>query len=178
MGVTYQEAQYTLSYVWPDGDREAGAAARRFLRSILGVWGLVQRTADDVELAASELISNAAEHAKGPYELLLRGTATQFVCAVRDCDPYVPVTPSSEAVSPALPQLVEGTEELAERGRGLRIVEHLFPGAWGFRPLGDGTKLAWIGAWPGGGEEGMFPPALLDRFEVYSRTGQVGRLGR
>ncbi|MGW7408435.1 hypothetical protein ACWGI9_32925 [Streptomyces sp. NPDC054833] len=33
---------------------------------------------------------------------------------------------------------------LAERGRGLLIVEALTGGAWGYRVPGDGTKIAWI----------------------------------
>ncbi|WP_323137170.1 ATP-binding protein [Streptomyces sp. NBC_01764] len=133
-------------YTWTKGSRAPVSAARRALREALNRAGLAGEVVDGAALAASELVANATEHAVGPYKMVLRRSASGLVCEVHDHDPYVPVFPH-----PAPDELPcdgdssdEVVELLAERGRGLRIVDQLTVGRWGFDRIDDGGKVAWM----------------------------------
>src|SRR3954470_10752114 len=63
--------EYTL-YI--PNDLRAVTVARRTLRLILTMHGLI-RLVDTAELVATELVSNAVRHTKGPAALRVRGAA-------------------------------------------------------------------------------------------------------
>ena len=116
----------------------AARQARGVIREALAEWGLDALT-DDAELAGSELVANAAEHAHGqPIRLTLRQHKLASGRAAITCD----VTDSS----PKLPK-VRRADPDAERGRGLAIVAEL---AWanGTTLHPDGKTISFVLAEP------------------------------
>lgn len=106
-------------------------AAREFVRDCLKSWKLEAMT-DDLELMASEVVTNALTHADSYVELRLRLHPDRIRLEVRDTD-----------VTPPLPSSLSACEEenaQAEHGRGLIIVDAL--GEWGSSPSGRG-KVVW-----------------------------------
>ncbi|MYX32891.1 MULTISPECIES: SpoIIE family protein phosphatase [unclassified Streptomyces] len=105
--------------------------ARKFVRDCLRSWRL-EAVADDMELMASEIVTNALTHADSYVELRLRLHPDRVRLEVRDTD-----------VTPPLPSSLSACEEenaRAEHGRGLIIVDAL--GEWGISPSGRG-KVVW-----------------------------------
>ena len=83
---------------------------------------------DDVRLVASELTTNAMEHAQTPFTLTLMREGHSVLLSVQDG-------------SPGLPRL--GTPDAsAQRGRGLSIVDRL-SSAWGVDVAADRSKAVW-----------------------------------
>lgn len=124
--------------------------ARRFVRELLGRWGL-SAACDDLEVLVSEVVTNALIHAHSDVELRLRDYPDRVRVEVRDSDPYPPVPTAL---------LDDDADNLeAESGRGLLIVDAL-ASAWGSSPAGRG-KTTWfeigvtedqhLGAGAGGG---------------------------
>lgn len=115
------------------GNLSAPRRARAAIGQVLASWGL-SSLAPDIQLLASELVANAAEHAPGePMGLLLRQTTTQdgrpgVRCEVADCSPELPPASRSEPDS--------------ERGRGLAIVTAVAADS-GITARRDG-KTAWF----------------------------------
>ncbi|MGW7001953.1 ATP-binding SpoIIE family protein phosphatase [Streptomyces sp. NPDC054933] len=106
---------------------------RRFLNRQLRNWGWEQ-ISDDVELAATELVTNALVHADSEVDIRLREYPDRIRVEVRDSDPRPPL--------PA-PITASGAEESeSEHGRGLIIVESL-ASSWGNSPSGRG-KSVWF----------------------------------
>ncbi|MFF8841902.1 ATP-binding protein [Streptomyces sp. NPDC015127] len=102
-------------------------------------------TISEGALAVSELVANAHEHACGPYEMHLRSFGGRYVCEIHDGEPLLPADLYVAAVPSANAEPVEGVSGLlAERGRGLRIVNELARGQWGFLVTECGTKAAWV----------------------------------
>jgi anti-sigma regulatory factor (Ser/Thr protein kinase) len=143
---------------WTDCTPDAVCRARTVLRRVLAQLGCDGEVIGDAVLAASELVANATEHAVGPYELRLRRTAAELLCEVQDGDPRIPEIPAFPAVALFGPDpagrgggLDALLELMTERGRGMRIVDQLTCGAWGFRSDagGAGVKVAWMVV-PGG----------------------------
>ncbi|WP_329433267.1 ATP-binding protein [Streptomyces sp. NBC_01280] len=134
---------------WTSGTPNPSAQARAALRRILDQLGLSGEAIGDAVLAVSELVANATEHAPGPYEMRLRIAAAEYFCEIEDRDPHVPEIPAFPSDAPFAPD-PEGRgggldallDLLAERGRGLSIVNELTRGAWGFRCTRT-TKVAW-----------------------------------
>ncbi|MFJ9822681.1 SpoIIE family protein phosphatase [Streptomyces sp. NPDC101151] len=107
--------------------------ARRFIREQLHVWDL-DEVRDDVELLASEVVTNALIHADSSVDVRLREYPDHLRLEVRDADPTPPV-----------PSAVTATDEAnawAEHGRGLLIVDEL-ASQWGKSPSGRG-KTVWF----------------------------------
>ncbi|MFC8124496.1 SpoIIE family protein phosphatase [Streptomyces sp. NPDC057302] len=102
-------------------------AGRRFLRAKLQEWGLMAQ-ADTALLLASELLTNAFRHARGPFNLRLWHSVRELGVEITDRS-----TPRPRA------RLAESTEE---DGRGLLLVEALAD-AWGTRPTING-KTVWF----------------------------------
>lgn len=132
--------------------------ARAALRGALDQLDYGADVIDDVLLCASEFVANAIEHAKGPYEMRLRAVGGVVVCEVDDRDPRIPgVAAFDRAPLYAVEERYRGggldalASVLSERGRGLRIVDVLTGGAWGFRASGT-TKTAWLAIPAGSGE--------------------------
>ncbi|MER7576660.1 PAS domain S-box protein [Streptomyces sp. NPDC126514] len=100
---------------------------RCFLTKTLTDWDCAH-LADDARLLASEVLTNAIQHAQGPLGLRLRRTATELTVEVSDNSPH-------------LPQLRLATPD-DESGRGLLLVDTLAD-SWGVRPTDDG-KTTWF----------------------------------
>ncbi|MZG18553.1 ATP-binding protein [Streptomyces sp. SID5914] len=135
---------------WTSCTPDAPAQARAALRCALDQFGFDGEVISDAVLAVSEFVTNASQHAVGPYEMRLRRTAAEVICEVEDHDPRIPEVPAFPDTAPFDP--VEenrggGLEalctQLSESGRGLHIVHELTKGAWGFRSR-KGTKTAWF----------------------------------
>ncbi|MFI6879281.1 ATP-binding protein [Streptomyces sp. NPDC050400] len=120
--------EYTL-YI--PNDPRAVTVSRRTLRLVLTVHGPPQLL-DVAELLATELVTNAVRHTKGPAALRLRWADGVLRIGVWDADPKPPAPPLF-------------TPPDAERGRGLDLVRACADG-WGWHPLlssGDHGKLVW-----------------------------------
>ncbi|MFE9061846.1 SpoIIE family protein phosphatase [Streptomyces violaceusniger] len=114
-------------------DLQGVQETRQFMRDNLRSWGRDAMT-DDLELMASEVVTNALIHADSDVELRLRDYPDHIRLEVRDSD-----------VSPPVPSSLSATEEenaQAEHGRGLIIVDGLAT-AWGSSPSGRG-KTVWL----------------------------------
>src|SRR4051794_11436229 len=122
--------EYTL-YI--PNDVRAVTVARRTLRLILTMHGLI-RLVDTAELLATELVSNAVRHTKGPAALRVRWSAGVLRIGAWDADPEPPEPPVP------LEQVVE-----VEEGRGLGLVRACAD-LWGWQPLtrdGNRGKVVW-----------------------------------
>ncbi|MFE9774850.1 SpoIIE family protein phosphatase [Streptomyces sp. NPDC005931] len=111
------------------GDPEALSGARRMIRAAVGAWGARDR-ADEVELAADELVTNALMHTEGAAVVTLR--------ALTGSDRRLRV--EVEDSSSALPRRREAGDS-GVSGRGLLLVEALSD-VWGVEARGGG-KCVW-----------------------------------
>ncbi|MET8767240.1 ATP-binding SpoIIE family protein phosphatase [Streptomyces sp. NPDC004658] len=114
----------------PRHDLAGVRRARRFLRESLDGWDL-GALADDAELLACEVVTNALVHGDSEVDVRLRRYPRKVRVEVRDCAPR-----------PAVPVTVLREEDQAESGRGLVIVAAL-AAAWGNSPSGRG-KTVWF----------------------------------
>ncbi|WP_435242648.1 SpoIIE family protein phosphatase [Streptomyces cucumeris] len=114
-------------------DLQGVKATRRFVRESLAAWDR-DTLADDLELMASEVVTNALIHADSHVDLRLRACPDHIRLEVRDSDATPPV-PSALSAS-------DEENAQAEHGRGLLIVESLAT-AWGTSPSGRG-KTIWL----------------------------------
>ena len=111
------------------GDPEALTEARHMIRAAVRAWGAGER-ADEIELAADELITNALMHTEGSAIVTLRvlaGPARRLRVDVEDS-------------SSALPRRREAGES-GVSGRGLMLVDMLAD-VWGVEARGGG-KCVW-----------------------------------
>ncbi|MEU2978569.1 SpoIIE family protein phosphatase [Streptomyces hirsutus] len=111
------------------GDPEALTEARRMIRAGVGAWGAGNR-ADEIELVADELITNALMHTEGSAVVTLRvltGGERRLRVDVEDS-------------SSALPRRREAGESCVS-GRGLLLVE-ILTDEWGVEARGGG-KCVW-----------------------------------
>ncbi|MET7437411.1 ATP-binding protein [Streptomyces sp. NPDC004082] len=120
-------------------DVRAVTVSRRTIRLILTMHGLIGLT-DVAELLATELISNAVRHTKGPAALRVRWSPPGTLrIGAWDTDPEPPEPPA--------PSGQEGQEEQEhpEQGRGLTLVRACST-EWGWHPLarhGNRGKYVW-----------------------------------
>ncbi|MFI9603117.1 ATP-binding protein [Streptomyces sp. NPDC052043] len=122
--------EYTL-YI--PNDARAVTISRRTLRLILTMHGLI-RLIDTAELLATELVSNAVRHTKGPAALRVRWSVGVLRIGAWDTDPAPPEPPMP------LEQVVD-----LEEGRGLALVRACAD-LWGWQPLsreGNRGKYVW-----------------------------------
>ncbi|MEU9783596.1 SpoIIE family protein phosphatase [Streptomyces phaeochromogenes] len=111
------------------GDPEALAEARHMIRAAVRAWGAGER-ADEIELIADELITNALMHTEGSAIVTLRvltGLDRRLRVEVEDA-------------SSALPRRREAGES-GVSGRGLLLVDRLAD-VWGVEARGGG-KCVW-----------------------------------
>ncbi|NUP20476.1 MAG: ATP-binding protein [Streptomyces sp.] len=114
-------------------DPRAVPICRRTLRLILTMHGLI-RLVDTAELLATELVSNAVRHTKGPAALRVRWSDGVLRIGAWDADPEPPQPPGE------LAELLG-----AEEGRGLALVR-ASADLWGWQPLarnGHRGKYVW-----------------------------------
>ncbi|MFF8425234.1 ATP-binding protein [Streptomyces sp. NPDC016566] len=123
---------YTL-YI--PNDLRAVTVCRRTLRLILTLHGLTGLV-DTAELLATELVSNAVRHTKGPAALRVRRSPEGVVwIGAWDTDPGPPEPPRP----------LEQAAELVEEGRGLALVRACAD-FWGWQPsarFGNRGKFVW-----------------------------------
>ncbi|MFD5472432.1 ATP-binding protein [Streptomyces sp. NPDC127105] len=122
--------EYTL-YI--PNDPRAVTISRRTLRLILTMHGLL-RLVDTAELLATELVSNAVRHTKGPAGLRVRWSAGVLRIGAWDTDPAPPEPPAR----------LEQVADL-EEGRGLALVRACAD-LRGWQPLsreGNQGKYVW-----------------------------------
>ena len=113
------------------GQRTSVSGAREFVGHHLREHGLSE-LADDVQLVASELATNAVVHARTPFTLTLQLMTRQvLMLKVRDRAPSAPVL----VVAPVLQQ------GHAAR-RGMALVERISRD-WGVTGHADGSKSVW-----------------------------------
>jgi anti-sigma regulatory factor (Ser/Thr protein kinase) len=122
-------------------DPHAPGIARATLRTVLAAHGLPE-LASIAELLASELLTDAHRHTRGPYALRVRPMETgRLRVAVWDTDPRVPQGFAENSLPSCLPP------EDAEGGRGLHLVRACADavGVSVLRELGasKGGKLLW-----------------------------------
>lgn len=107
---------------------------RHLLRDRLHEWDL-DVYLNELELLASEMVTNALIHAHSEVDVRLREYPDRIRVEVRDSDPHPPA-----------PVWILGTDEAenqeAESGRGLLIVDAV-ASAWGSSPAGRG-KTTWF----------------------------------
>jgi anti-sigma regulatory factor (Ser/Thr protein kinase) len=129
-------------------DPRAPGIARATLRTVLAAHDLTSLT-PTAELLASELLTNAHLHTRGPYALRLRTMEPgRLRVAVWDTDPRVPAGFAEEGARGAVPT------DHKEDGRGLHLVRACAD-SWGasvLRELGasKGGKLLWAECQRGG----------------------------
>ncbi|MFD7554969.1 SpoIIE family protein phosphatase [Streptomyces sp. NPDC059835] len=116
-----------LSQKLEPGDAQAPALARHLIRAAAAAWGARDR-ADEIELAADELMTNALVHTEGGGQVSMRLTADGRI--------RIEVEDSSSA----LPRRREAGD-WAVSGRGLMLVDRLSD-RWGVEPRGAG-KCVW-----------------------------------
>jgi anti-sigma regulatory factor (Ser/Thr protein kinase) len=123
--------EYTLHI---PNDPRAVTVCRRTLRLILTMHGLISLV-DVAELPATELVSNAVCHTKGPVALRVCWAAGVLRIGAWDADPKPPEPPRAW-------ERVGGSEE---SGRGLALVRACSD-QWGWQPLarhGRRGKYVW-----------------------------------
>lgn len=111
------------------GDPEALTSARHMIRAAVHAWGAKER-ADEIELVADEMITNALMHTEGSAIVTLRvlgGSERRLRVEVEDS-------------SSALPRRREAGES-GVSGRGLLLVD-LLTDVWGVEARGGG-KCVW-----------------------------------
>lgn len=115
-------------------DPRAVTISRRTLRLILTMHGLI-RLVDTAELLATELVSNAVRHTKGPAALRVRWADGVLRIGAWDTDPQPPEPPCR------LDQLADPD---LESGRGLALVRSCAD-LWGWQPLSrDGSRGKYV----------------------------------
>jgi len=113
---------------------ESAAVARRLVRAVLDAWEL-SCLADSAELVVSELVANAAEHARPAAHRLHGATIRVGLTRVRTDRVRVTVTDLDRRVPKVRPA---GDDQ--EHGRGLALVEAISE-AWGVTPVRWGKHV-------------------------------------
>ncbi|RKN47668.1 ATP-binding protein [Micromonospora endolithica] len=108
---------------------QSPAAARRLVARQCREWGM-DAVADQAMVIASELISNAVQHAGTEMDITVAEVAGSLRISVRDRGGDTP-----HSTAPTLPG------QVSEGGRGLPIIAALTT-KWGFFAFGDG-KTVW-----------------------------------
>jgi serine phosphatase RsbU (regulator of sigma subunit)/anti-sigma regulatory factor (Ser/Thr protein kinase) len=108
-------------------DASAIREGRRFARAEVTALGADQ-LADDVELAAAELLANAVQHGLPPISITVTGTPERVRLEVSDGNSRPPVRPA--------PNVTNMT------GRGIAMLDALAT-RWGVQPEPDGGKTIW-----------------------------------
>jgi anti-sigma regulatory factor (Ser/Thr protein kinase) len=101
--------------------------ARRFVEAELRPAGAGDDTLLHAQLLATELVTNAARHARSPVDLTIARDRGRVRIEARDDSPATPTAPSVDT---------------ATRHRGVHLIEDLSQG-WGVDAQADGGKIVW-----------------------------------
>ena len=101
-------------------------ATRRFLAGVLASWRMGELAGGDIELLASELVTNVIRHAASPFTVIVRYDGDVVRVEVGDGSRALP-----EARRPTLDD---------ETGRGLLLLDALASG-WGVTPTVSGKRV-------------------------------------
>lgn len=107
-------------------DAASVSLARRFARQTLDAWGLAPMS-DEVELVASELVTNAVLHAQSSPKITLRRDGNRIRLEVSDAS--------------AVPPLQRHFGVTAATGRGIGLVDAM-ASTWGTTARANG-KTVW-----------------------------------
>lgn len=116
------------------GEAHSAGVARRFLATTLAQWGDMGY-GDDAALVLSELVSNAALHARTDMVVRVELRPDCLRVTVSDLSPQRPV--------------VRRYSNASTTGRGLSLVDALARG-WGIETHLDGSKTVWAEVAAGG----------------------------
>lgn len=108
------------------GEARSASLARRFLVATLADWGIPN---DDAALLVTELVTNAALHARTEVVVRIEQRPACLRLGVTDGSPRRPVVRNYSATSTT--------------GRGLALVSAL-ASRWGITSNDDGTKTVWV----------------------------------
>ncbi|MFI7423434.1 ATP-binding protein [Nonomuraea sp. NPDC049684] len=119
--------------VWTVGELDDPAMLPRLARTELAAWlGADHQALDDLRLIASELVTNALQHAAAQWvRLSLAPEAGFWRLAVTD--------PGRNGLVPR-PRVPADTDA---SGRGLRLVHELTTGLWGTYQDRAGERVVW-----------------------------------
>lgn len=117
-----------------DGTPHAPAAARRFVRQVLGEWSL-SHLAEDAVLLTSELVTNAVVHA---------GTGVELTCRLdaEAVPPRLEIEVDDQQPGRTVLDVPPPAEEMATSGRGLALAGMLAD-AWGVTYTRS-AKRVWV----------------------------------
>ena len=101
--------------------------ARRFVRQLLAEWQVSDETSGDVELAVSEIVTNAARHSEDTLDLRLTCTDALVAFAISDS-------------SHRMPGAVAAVDSYSTSGRGLFLVDAV-ASRWGIESDGLGKTI-------------------------------------
>ncbi|MEV6305036.1 SpoIIE family protein phosphatase [Actinoplanes sp. NPDC051861] len=149
-------------------DRRTPAAARALVRSVLEETGLVGLL-NEALLLTTELSTNAVVHANTELEIEVTADPSGLTVTVTD---FAPGPVEQLAVGPRNETADIG--EVAERGRGLLLVDH-FASRWGTVHEGDG-KGVWFRLDQREGGEGGTPVRVPTQSETPSLGALTGLL--
>jgi anti-sigma regulatory factor (Ser/Thr protein kinase) len=143
-----------------DSSAESVAQARRLVERQLDDWGQSDLS-DDARLVVSELLTNAALHAKPPIKLRMARLPAGVRLEVSDGSPEVPL------------KVRAGSDVMT--GRGWSLVEALCD-SWGVQPAGRG-KVVWATLLPPRIDPAEIPAAFESHIidaELVNLSGQMG----
>ena len=128
--VTPETAGVTEIAVWRLSEHSSAVIRCRDLaRGAFTVLGMPPDVVDDAVVMVSELVTNAIQHAYGPYELRLYRSRTSVVCEVVDGSEVLPEVPPRSGPPLTLSDIdAIGDFERLETGRGLDVVNRLSGG--------------------------------------------------
>lgn len=86
----------------------ATATIRHSLRDVFADWHLADDTADDALIVVEEMVTNVVDHARTPFDLVVRLDRTVLHIAVHDCCPQ--------------PIRIQALDLERLRGRGLLMI--------------------------------------------------------
>ena len=110
-----------------DPELRSATEARRFVEDELRLAGAGEDTLGHAQLLVTELVTNAARHARSAVDLTISGEDGRVRIEARDDSSAMPTAPQVETQT---------------RHRGLQLIEDLSEG-WGVEVRGDDGKTVW-----------------------------------
>ncbi|HEV2760572.1 MAG TPA: ATP-binding protein [Acidimicrobiales bacterium] len=110
-----------------DPELRSATEARRFVEDELRLAGAGEDTLCHAQLLVTELVTNAARHARSAVDLTISGEDGRVRIEARDDSSAMPTAPQVETQT---------------RHRGLQLIEDLSEG-WGVEVRGDDGKTVW-----------------------------------